>query len=426
MEFNSITRRSLLASTATLGCVGLTFFFGHRWYDEVLLPAIGLSSALGDAIGAMITVAAALILQRMVSYAFFRDMVFGLATRDKDILTKVYAIEAVGDEVAHELEGIRAFNGVLREQLKSIIEQTEQAAYQITERLQAIDGVVGKLDGFVASTSQQSESIASTSQERIGKNRKLVAEMDSFIHSYGEEAKKDQERITLVVGQAEDLGTLVELIRRISSQTNLLALNAAIEAARAGEAGRGFAVVADEVRKLSSETDKAVSKIKDGINAVADSIRQQFEDKLSHSNISEQEKTLGEFSEQLGKLGSGYIELLEHDVNVLRTVQESSRELASMFMDTLASVQFQDITRQQIEQVLKALERLDEHADVLARRLKASEQENYTYVPLTQHLEEIYSGYVMDSQRQRHDGALHQTTATGAAGGGGGKKIELF
>ncbi|MBK1680169.1 methyl-accepting chemotaxis protein [Rhodocyclus tenuis] len=423
MELSQVTRRSVLVSSAVVAAVGLSIFYGHHWFHDVLLPQLGLSNAAGAAIGAMLAVVVALLVQRIVSYALFHDIVFGMATSDKETLTKVYAIEAVGDEVARELESVRAFNSVLREQLRHIVRETEQAAYQIAERLQSIDGVVSTLDGFVSNTTQESSAIAKGSEERIAKNRQLVEKMDIFIHSYSSEAKRDQERISLVVGEAQALGTLVELIRHISGQTNLLALNAAIEAARAGEAGRGFAVVADEVRKLSSETDTAVSKIREGINAVADSIKAQFEEKLSNSNVSEQESALGEFAEQLSNLGGGYLELLEHDSKVLKTVQESSSELASMFMEALASVQFQDITRQQIEQVLKALDCLDEHADSLARRLQGSEQDNVPLTPLRQRLDEIYAGYVMESQRHRHDGALNQAPRTPAEKS---SKIELF
>jgi methyl-accepting chemotaxis protein len=228
----------------------------------------------------------------------------------------------------------------------------------------------------------------------------LVDNLNSYIQDRINESEVDRDRINNVVREAKSLSTLVELIRDISSQTNLLALNAAIEAARAGEVGRGFAVVADEVRKLSSETDKAVSKIQDGISGVARSIEQQFEDKLQNSSVAQQREVLENFSRHLGAMSSNYQQLMKRDEETLARLQRTSETLSSMFMEVLASIQFQDVTRQQIEQVQKALDRLDDHIAELVAMMRSR---NYTKAySLKERIDQIYEGYVMDKQRDVH------------------------
>lgn len=426
MSSTNLKTRLVTTGAAVALAVFLTVYFFNDWFHNSFLNALGLPYPLGDAVGSVLIVVVAFIAQRAVSLAFYRDMMFGLANDQKEIISKVNDVETVGEEVARELSHVRNYNDVLCKQLDGIVQETEKAAYDIAERLQAIDAVVTRLDQFVSETTQASSALASSSEQDIESNKAMIARMESYVRNRIDEAMRDQQRIEQIVAEAQGLGTLVQLIKAISSQTNLLALNAAIEAARAGEAGRGFAVVADEVRKLSTETDAAVNKINEGINGVAQSIRQQFEDKLAHSNVEAERNALTEISNQLSHLGHGYQQLLDHDLNVLQNVREASGELASMFMDVLASVQFQDITRQQIEIVVRALRKLDDHAETLARRITASEAADFTYTPLAEHLDQLYGTYVMDTQRVSHQQALHQPSPAEAKPAASSAKIELF
>ncbi|MGE5468399.1 MAG: methyl-accepting chemotaxis protein [Ignavibacteria bacterium] len=426
MNVGQLSRRATVVFlTVSLGAATAVYFF-NDYFHQVFLPALGLSSPFGDALGTTIIVGAAYIGQRLVSFAFFKDTMLGLSARELEETRLAERCSAATGLVASELKQVPTFNQVVRQQLETVVNETEKAAFDISSQLQTIDEVVSHLSHFVDASSHESEELIKASEARISNNKNMIATLDRYIQERLSASELDRQRVAQVVDEAKSLGTLVKLIKDISGQTNLLALNAAIEAARAGEAGRGFAVVADEVRKLSAATDQAVTQINQGIHTVAESIAAQFEDKLSLDSIEAERATLNDFSVQLNELGSSYKEAIDHGTNVVVTIRESSQKLAAMFMNALASVQFQDVTRQQIEQVVDALNRLDHHTQLLATRLERFDDDETRLPPLTEHLDQLYSNYVMDAQRDSHRQALGNAGVSTGSSSGSGPKVELF
>ncbi len=426
----SLLWRTAVVFTLVALLASISVYFMHGWFHKTFLFDLNIEQPFGDAVGTLIIVAAAFIAQRLVSIAFFKDYMFGMNSDRQQLESLHNNYKSVTEEVAGELTAVPTFNHVLRGQLNHVTEETEKAAYQITDRLLKIDGVITDMNTFVTSSSNESAELCANAEDRIASNQLLISNMGRYIEARISEAQIDQQRIVQVVDKAKSLGALTQLIRDIAAQTNLLALNAAIEAARAGEAGRGFAVVADEVRKLSVETEKAVTQINQGIIGVATTIEQQFQDKLSHTNLNKEKQALEEFATHLSQLGDSYAGITRFQGQMIATIRHSSEDLASMFMDAIASVQFQDVTRQQLELTSQALERLDEHAKAIAERLRQVDNADFTYQPLSQHLDDLYSKYVMNSQREVHQqatgGSSNRAASTSSAGSANLPNVELF
>jgi methyl-accepting chemotaxis protein len=394
-------------------------------FHSLLQSIFSLATREIDALGTIILVSTAFAAQHLASRTLLDTTSHHTAQEECTNLKN--ACSATVGVVAGELQQFTPYHGVLREQLAGVTTQTEQAAFDITQRLQVIDGVVERLSSLVASSSDKSSNLLAESQQRIEHNRDLLTSIEDYIRQRIERTETDRLRVEQTVQEIQSLDTLVQLVRNISSQTNLLALNAAIEAARAGEAGRGFAVVADEVRKLSSGTDQAVASINEGIQGVSRSIQAHFESELSAAHIEAEQSTLKRLAKQLDDMGGSYRELIEHETQLMSQIHSSSQQLSQMFMDAMASVQFQDAVRQQIELICAALERLDRHAEVLGKRLEqfdSTEPPQNDFQPLSSQLEDLYSSYVMSSQRQSHAHALGQADSPLAAGSG--PRVELF
>lgn len=154
-------------------------------------------------------------------------------------------------------------NAVTDESARGLVRQNdeiEQAATAVNEMTSAVEEVARN----AISTSDASKSATSSA----GDGRDLVQETVSAIERMSSDVQATADLVGNLADESRDIGKVLDVIRGLADQTNLLALNAAIEAARAGEAGRGFAVVADEVRALAHRTQQSTSEIERMIGSI--------------------------------------------------------------------------------------------------------------------------------------------------------------
>ncbi|NNA87757.1 methyl-accepting chemotaxis protein [Pseudomonas gessardii] len=212
-------------------------------------------------------------------------------------------------------------NAVTDESARDLTQQNneiEQAATAVNEMTSAVEEVARN----AVSTSEASKNATASA----GDGRDLVQETVSAIERMSGDVQGTATLIGALAEESRDIGKVLDVIRGLADQTNLLALNAAIEAARAGEAGRGFAVVADEVRALAhrtqqstSEIERMIGSIQVGTEQAVDSMRNSTERAESTLNIA---KGAGM---SLDTINSAIVEINERNLVIASAAEEQAQ-----------------------------------------------------------------------------------------------------
>ncbi len=251
----------------------------------------------------------------------------------RDLITSVnHSVTTVNTATDSLSQNIHLANSGVDSQ----IQQTDMVATAVTEMVATVDEIANNTNA-AASKAETTNNNAIIGKEGV---TQTIAKIDQL----SEKLKESESIVQELAKDSHTIGSVLDVIRGIAEQTNLLALNAAIEAARAGEQGRGFAVVADEVRTLASRTQDSTQEIE----TIISSLQGRTKEIVSHMAIC---RTQGQDSADQASSAGQMLEEITHDVS---TIMEMNTAIASAIQEqsTVASevnkhvVEIRDVAEQ--------------------------------------------------------------------------------
>ena len=228
-------------------------------------------------------------------------------TRRDEIGQLMQAMQQMGAGLSSIVSGLQAGIEQLASSAQSLSAVTEQTNLEVSSQKEETEQVATAMNQMtatvhdVARNAEEAAQAAQTADDKVESGQQVVRQSMARIEQLADSATSASSSIESLSAEIQNIGTVLSVIKSVAEQTNLLALNAAIEAARAGEQGRGFAVVADEVRALAKRTQQSTEEIERLVSALrsaAQSSVQQIQNsgelvKLAVSDASQTESALG-------------------------------------------------------------------------------------------------------------------------------------
>jgi methyl-accepting chemotaxis protein len=277
-----------------------------------------------------------------------------VATREaEDARCKAEAAKSEGMlQAAARLEGVVNVVGSASGELSAQIGDSSRGAESQAQRVAETATSMEQMTSTVLEVARNAANAAGTADTAKAKAREgsqVVSKVLAGMEEVKAQAARLKEDMGKLGAQAQDIGRVLTVISDIADQTNLLALNAAIEAARAGEAGRGFAVVADEVRKLAEKTMTATKEVGDAISAIQHSARANVE------NVDRSVGLIGEAAELAGLSGKSLgeiLELVDSTTDQVRSIATAAEEQSAASEEISRSIEQVNVISMETSQAM--------------------------------------------------------------------------
>lgn len=292
--------------------------------------------------------------------------------------TDVHLYSAGASEHLRSLEEIVTLIPTITAQLRNVNHHTETIAIDIGDKIRFIyekaqghlveSNEISAQFGATLSDSDNAKSLYKVIQGSIS----LLSEMTAMLEENSQLSVEFSGSIDTILVNTDEISKISDEIQYISDQTNLLALNAAIEAARAGEHGRGFSVVAEEVRKLSDRTSLASNNIIMIVGKVASSV-QAIKQSLDE-NLAKNTEKKSSVDKAVGDLVRTAEESTEVFMKLIQNAVASSESVAKSIDEIILSLQFQDITKQQIDAAMRPLDHVRSTVEGMVTKIVRAER----------------------------------------------------